>query len=148
MIRKILLIITILLTSCGYQPLYQDFKLKLEYFELKAEGDQGINNKIINTLGVKENNTDKSLNSLLIKSNFYTRETSKNLSGEISTYRSFLEVKVSIIENNKTLKEQNFIETFSYDNKESKFLLSEYQKDLKQIMENNIIRKIRYFLNS
>ena len=70
MIRKILLIITILLTSCGYQPLYQDFKLKLEYFELQNEGDLGINNKIINTLGVKVNNTDKSLNSLLIKSNF------------------------------------------------------------------------------
>jgi len=148
MIRKILLIITILLTSCGYQPLYQDFKLKLEYFELQTEGDPGINNKIVNTLGVRVNNTDKSLNSLLIKSSFYTQETSKNLSGQVSTYKSILEVKVSIIENNKILKEQNFIETFSYNNKESKFLLSEYQKDLKQIMENNIISKIRYFLGS
>ena len=68
------------------------------------------------------------------------------MKGEAETYRSVLKVKVSITKDDKKLKEKNFLETFDYANEESKFELSEYQRKIKQVMENNIIKKIRYFL--
>ena len=136
----------IFFTSCGYQPLYQNLSAKIEFNTLQTSGDQAINDKIINTININENKSDISLNNIFIDSTFNNIKTSKDLKGKAETYRSVLKVKVSIIKNDKVLKEQNFIETFNYANKESKFELNEYQKEIKQVMENNIIRKIRYFL--
>ena len=44
------------------------------------------------------------------------------------------------------MKDKNFISDFTYNNKENKFDLSQYQKEIEENLINKIIEKIYIFL--
>jgi len=147
MIRKFLLISLILMAACGYQPIYNKVLLDYKFNEIDLQGDQTINNKIINTLKIKKSNEVEFFDTLSIKSSKNIQETSKNSKGQVQTYRSIFNVEVSITRDNKIIKKQSFNESFSYDNKTSKFELTQYQIEVENIIINKIINDLGLFLN-
>ena len=148
MIRKFLLISLILMAACGYQPIYNKVLLDYKFNEIDLQGDQKINNKIINTLNITQSDKVKFFDKLTIKSSKNIQETSKNSRGQVETYRSNFNVEVSITRDNRIIKKQNFNENFSYDNKTSKFELMQYQIEVENIIINKIINDFALFLNS
>ena len=147
MIKKIILFSLFLLTSCGYQPLYKQVTSGYEFFDLKFEGDQNLSMRILNNLNIVENNLDDTLNSLTIKSTLLIDETSKDLKGLVQSYRSNLNIEVSIIKNQKIIQNQSFNESFSYNNMNTRFELLDYQKQVEEILIRKVNNKIRLFLN-
>ena len=147
MIKKIILFSLFLLTSCGYQPLYKQVTSGYEFFDLKFEGDQNLGMRILGNLNIVENNLDDTLNSLTIKSTFLIDETSKDSKGLVESYRSNLNIEVSIIKNQKIIQNQSFNESFSYNNMNTRFELLDYQKQVEEILIRKINNKIRLFLN-
>jgi len=146
-IKKIILFSLFLLTSCGYQPLYKQVTSGYEFFDLKFEGDQNLSMRILNNLNIVENNLDDTLNSLTIKSTLLIDETSKDSKGLVQSYRSNLNIEVSIIKNQKIIQNQSFNESFSYNNMNTRFELLDYQKQVEEILIMKINNKIRLFLN-
>ena len=147
MIRGLLLISLILMAACGYQPVYNKPSLEYEFYELDLTGDQLINNKIISTLKIKQSNEVKFFDKLSISSSKNIQETSKNSTGQVQTYRLVINVEISIIRDNEIIKKQNFNENFSYDDKNSKFELIQYQIETENKIINKIINDIKFFLN-
>ena len=147
MIKKIILFSLFLLTSCGYQPLYKQVTSGYEFFDLKFEGDQNLGMRILGNLNIIENNLDDTLNSLTIKSTLLIDETSKDSKGLVQSYRSNLNIEVSIIKNQKVIQNQSFNESFSYNNMNTRFELLDYQKQVEEILIRKINNKIRLFLN-
>ena len=147
MIKKIILLSLFLLTSCGYQPLYKQVTSGYEFFNLKFEGDQNLGMRILGNLNIVENNLDDTLNSLTIKSTLLIDETSKDSKGLVQSYRSNLNIEVSIVKNQKVIQSQSFNESFSYNNMNTRFELLDYQKQVEEILIRKINNKIRLFLN-
>ena len=147
MIKKIILFSLFLLTSCGYQPLYKQVTSGYEFFDLKFEGDHNLGMRILGNLNIIENNLDDTLNSLTIKSTLLIDETSKDSKGLVQSYRSNLNIEVSIIKNQKVIQNQSFNESFSYNNMNTRFELLDYQKQVEEILIRKINNKIRLFLN-
>jgi len=146
-IKKIILFSLFLLTSCGYQPLYKQVTSGYEFFDLKFEGDQNLGMRILDNLNIIENNLDDTLNSLTIKSTLLIDETSKDSKGLVQSYRSNLNIEVSIVKNQKVIQNQSFNESFSYNNMNTRFELLDYQKQVEEILISKINNKIRLFLN-
>ena len=148
MIKKILIVLIILTTSCGYQPIYLNKNIKnFEFKKIITEGDNNINKQIINSIGLKESIYDEKLNTLQIKSSYTIEETSKNSKGQVDTYRSRISIDIIIKKNKEIVKNKNFVETFLYNKKENKFELSNYQSDIKDNLINKILEEIILFLN-
>lgn len=148
MIKKLTLIILILLTNCGYQPIYLNQELKdLEFFEINSTGDQLINNTIINSLNLKVSKSSGIDNQLYLNSNYDIRETSKDASGLVNKYQSNMKVNFTIKKNEQNVKTKTFTRSFSYNAQSSKFKLVEYQKDVKTNLLNQIIEEIILFIN-
>ena len=146
--KKILLIFIFLLTNCNYQPIYINKSLNnVEFSKITINGDKDINRKIINSLSLKENEFDDTLNNLLIESSYNIQETSKNSKGQVESFRS--QIIVNLIINNKkeTILNKNFIKDFSYANKENKYELVQYQNEIKNNLINKIIEDIILFIN-
>ena len=148
MIKRVLLMSLILLAACGYQPIYNKVILDYKFFEINLQGDQTINNKIINTLKITQSNEVKFFDKLTIKSSKNIEETSKNSKGQVETYRSIFNIEIFVTRDNRIVKKQNFKESFSYDNKTSKFELKQYQIQIENIIINKIINDLALFLNS
>jgi len=145
--NKILLIFFIFLLGCGYQPLYKKNSAKnLEFYNVITSGDENISKRIIDNLNIEEDKNNNTLNSLKLISQLKIEETSKDLKGEVKTYRLSLIVEVFEIKNEEVIKTRKFVETFSYNNKDSKLKLVEYENKIKKIMINRISGKITFYL--
>ena len=134
---KKFLILFILISACGYQPIYNANLIKIEFNKINLTGETRINRKLISLLGIKEVNNEIG-KQISIYSSGLIEETSKDAKGQPATYRTNITITVEIKEQNKLIKSKSFNEDFSYNNIENKFDLSVYQKDV----EDNLIKKI------
>ena len=116
---------------------------KIQNFQL--EGNKSINKRIISSLGIK-NQGKTSGYKLVIKSNKSLETVAKNAAGDAAIYKTTITVIVSIMDGNKVVKDKNLISDFTYNNKENKFDLSQYQKEIEENLINKIIEKINIFL--
>ena len=150
MMKKTFFILLFFISSCGYQPVYVNKSSKIyEFKEIIFEGDNYINNKIINILSIKENNKIDNKNILHISSSFNTEEVSKNSKGQVELYKSTINVNLQIKNvNNQEIQKRNFVKDFTYNNKQNKFDLAQYQSSIKDDLINKIVSDTIIFLNS
>ena len=137
--KKFLIIIVFFISSCGYQPLYiKNNDSELIFKEINLLGNKQINRKIVSFVSIKEEKNNDKLNNLTLKSDENIDETSKDSKGKVSTFKTNIEVRLTISDKNGIIREKVFFKDFSYNNKDNKFDLIEYQKEIK----NNLIDKI------
>ena len=144
--KKYLLILIFFISSCGYQSIYLTNNLQnFKFYKISTEGEQDINNKITNSISLKEDRTNELLNDFLIKTSFKVEETSKNKKGQIQSYRSSILISLIISKNENIIKNKIFSEEFTYSTKENKFELVEYQSNVKDDLINKVIEDIVFF---
>ena len=150
MMKKTFFILLFFISSCGYQPIYINKSPEIyEFKKIIFDGDNYINNKIINILSIKENDEIDNKNILHISSFYKTEEISKNSKGQTELYKSSININLKIKDNNnKIIQNRNFAKEFTYNNKQNKFDLAQYQKSNKDDLINKIISDIIIFLNS
>ena len=146
--KKILIIFILFLSQCGFQPIYlgKNFSMN-EFNSISYEGDKEINQKIINSLSFKENQNNINLDALLVKSSYRIIETKKNSSGKVESYKSLIEFNLIIKNKEKIINDKIFSKELSYDSKDNKFDLVQYQNKIKNDLINRIIEDIILFLN-
>jgi len=146
--KKIILILFIFISGCGYQSIYSNKNIKnLEFKKISFKGEIDINRKIIKALNIIENELDNSLNQLVLETSYTIEETSKNSKGKVETYRTSASVNFIIIKGDEILKSKYFIEDFSYNNRDNKFDLVEYQGQVKNNLLDKILEKMIIYIN-
>ena len=150
MTKKItLLLVIFLIWGCGYQPIY----LKKNNSEQKIKtitlnGDQKINKIIINSLGIKEDRNLPTEYSLILKSLKRIDIISKDKSGNPLAYKTSIIVDISLTEKERIIKQKEFVSSFTYNDTDNKFNLSQYQKNIELNLINEISEKIFIYLRS
>jgi len=148
MMKKIFILLLFVITSCGYQPIFVSKSLKnFIFYKINENGEADINRKIINSVSLKEEPFNEDLNELSISSSFKILETSKNSKGQTETYRSIISVEIKIIKDSKIIKRKIFSNESTYNKKENKFELTQYQSNIKNNLINKTVEDIILFLN-
>jgi len=146
--KTFLLLLIIFMQSCGYQPIYlSKNNLDLKFTEIQLEGDVRISNQIVKILSIKEEKSTLEQKKILIESLYNINETSKNSKGQVETYETIINVKITITENNKIKKAKEFNIDTTYNNKNNKFELSQLQTEIKNNLIIKISEEIILFLN-
>jgi len=147
MIKKVLILVFLFTSSCGYTPIYINKNLGLiEFSKIELSGNEGINKKLINILRIKESVTENDLQ-LILKSNYKITETSKDSKGVINSYRSSIDIQILIKENDKIKKIKNLSQSFNYNSLDSRAELIEYQNEIENNLINKIVEDIILFLS-
>ena len=148
MIKKKIIIFLLLLSSCGYQPIFVDKNAnKLIFKDIESSGEKSINRKIISISGFKEDSQNFTFSKLKINSKKRIVETSKNAKGQASSFKTTVEINLIIEDKNNKIKSKSFVESFSYNNIENKFDLSEYQNEVETILVNKIFEDLIIYFN-
>jgi outer membrane lipopolysaccharide assembly protein LptE/RlpB len=148
--KKIFILLLLIITSCGYQPIYKINQnidtLKIK--EIKLSGDQTLSEKISKELSIEIIKNNESLNKLGVDSQKNITETSKNSKGQVTSYRTTISTIISIIDGDgNIIRKKNVSKQFSYNVLANKFKLKEYQEEIENNLINQIIRDINIFLN-
>ena len=146
--KKILLAFILILYGCGYQPIYINKNLNnLEFKEIILKGEKDLNRIIVDSLSLKENKSNLLLNSIQITTDTLVEETSKNSKGQAQTYRTIITTKLLITNNEEIIKNKTFMEDFSYNSRDNKFELVEYQDEVRDDIIKKIIEEIVIYLS-
>ena len=145
--KFIIISFLLLLTSCGYKPIYSNQNINnLTFSKIEFKGDNSINRKLKNLLPIKEiENTDNE-NEIYITSKYNTTTASKNSKGEISSYTSTLSINLSTLKNNNISKKE-FNQNFTYNTRSNNYDLKEYQNIIKNELIDKIANEVILFLN-
>ena len=153
MLKKILIILLVgSLFGCGYQPLYlkkdnKDYKdYPIEIWELK--GNKKINKSIISFLDLERKKKTGNGYKLILDSKRKLEIISKDKKGNPSSLRLTLVVNLLLNSDEKLIKEKQFSKSFSYNNSQNKFELSQYEKNIEKNLINEIAQKVYVFLRS
>jgi len=151
-IKKIFLIVTIFaITNCGYHPIHLSKNApNFTINEITEEGDKTINRKILSKTNLKNKNKTETRYNLTIKSLKKNEATSKDTNGNALTYK--VSILVDIILSNPEdstiiFKQKSFNSSFNYNDRGSKFSLSQYVKTIESDLIDKISKDIRIFLN-
>ena len=147
--KTTLLLLLCFFWSCGYEPLYLkkidlDQKIKVITFS----GDRKINKIIRSSLGIKEDRNLTSGYILTLKSSKKIDVVSKDKTGNPSTYKSSIIVNLSLTNEETIIKQKEFNSSFTYNNSQNKFSLSQYQKNIELNLINEISEKIFIYLRT
>ena len=147
--KTTLLLLLCFFWSCGYEPLYLkkidlDQKIKVITFY----GDQKINKMIMSSLGIKESRNLTSGYILTLKSSKKIDVVSKDKTGNPSAYKSSIIVNFTLTNEETIIKQKEFNSSFTYNNSQNKFDLSQYQKNIESNLIDEISEKIFIYLRT
>ena len=153
MIKKLFLFSTFLiLINCGFEPLYvnkNDSQIIIS--EISTEGDEKINRKIISLTGINKTSNTANGYLLILKSDKKKEIVAKNIAGNATSYKISVNISISLIDpSNKTkiIKSKDFNSSFTYNNTENKFQLSQDEKNIVNNLIESASEKIVIYLNS
>lgn len=148
MIRKIFILFIVVLSSCGYEPLYSNkVSSDLSFKIIELQGNKNVNRSIISAMSFKKNSINFSHKKLTLVSKKEILETSKNEKGKPNSFKMILELNFKIEDKQNNFKEKIVVKEFSYKNMDNKFDLSKYEMDVEDDLIDQIIEEIVIYLN-
>ena len=132
--KQIILLLLLLLSSCGYEAIYSkknsanyDFTVS----DLSFVGDRTVNLKIKEKL--KNYAQDKKEKDFILKISSTSEKVilSKNTAGDATSFKNSISINVEVLMNNKFKSNFIILESFNYNNISNKFNLKQLEKDIK-----------------
>tara|TARA_Y100000590_G_scaffold455522_1_gene604361 strand:+ start:657 stop:1118 length:462 start_codon:yes stop_codon:yes gene_type:complete len=142
------LVFCFILTSCGFEPIYKFSKNDFYISNINYEGNKSINRTINRSLETYKLNNGGPDYNLTIISIEEKNTSSKDKKGNPKTFNYLISVKISIIQNDKNKYDKNFQENISYNNKDNKFELKKYERNIKINLSEKISKDIIQYLLS
>ena len=137
----------IFITSCGYEPLNKTTSInEIDISDKIFSGNKSINRKIFNKLNINQTN-DNSGYIFKLHSESKIIILAKDNSGNATSYKTNMIIQLSLIKDEKIVKNKRFEKNFTYSNLDNKFELSKYQKQVESNMINSLAQEIRIFLD-
>ncbi len=144
-----LIIIFILISACGYSPIYSFKKNDFVINNIQLSGDKKLNKIILRELNnyQSKKNTNTKLDLSIITRAVRVVST-KNTKGDPETYNLSVNLELKVVKNlNKTFN-KNFNRSINYNSIASKFDLKKYEDNAKKNLIGKVTEDIMFYLGS
>ena len=149
--KKIIFLLFLLLSSCGYEAIYSKKNSSNYIFsisDLSFVGDKTINLAIKEKLNIfTQNKKDKDL---VIKVSSTSKKIvlSKNTAGDATSFKNAISINVDILMNDKFKNNFVILENFNYNNISNKFNLKRYEEEIKKNLAETASDKLIFKLSN
>ena len=143
--KYILLLVFLVLSSCGYEPIYSTKNLNFSIGNIEKNNSL-LNNEFVKVINsIKNNNSENKIN-IKIESSKEINIKSKNKKGDVLIFELKIILDVSNLDNQN--QKQKFERRITYKNLTDKFKLKQYENELEKILINKLVEDlINYFVN-
>ena len=131
-----------MLTNCGYRALHSNKNLNLDIIKIEKIKKNKLNLTIEKKLNNFSNKQALNKISLEIDAEKQIKVVSKNMQGNPSRYQMIIKLNINIIDNQNKKINKNITQQFSYNTNSNKFALSQYEKEIEEILINKIIDEL------
>jgi len=149
--KKIIFLLLILLSSCGYEAIHSkknSVNYSFSVSELTFVGDRTVNLKIKEKLSnYTQGKKDKDF-ILKISSSLENIILAKDTTGDTTAFKSIIFINIEVLMNNKFKGNLKIKESFNYDNISNKFDLKNHEKEIKNNLAETATDKLIYKLSN
>ena len=149
--KKIIFLLLLLLSSCGYEAMYSK-KNSVNYdftvSDLSFVGDRVVNLKIKEKLNNYAQDKKEKDFILRISSTSEKIILSKNTAGDATSFKNSISINVEVLMNNKFKSNFIILESFNYNNTSNKFDLKQHEKDIKNNLAEAASDKLIFKLSN
>ena len=136
----LILIVFIMCTSCGYNPMYSNKNLNFNITKIEKFKEDKLNlvfEKMINNFS-----NDQATNQISLETDAEKQiiVVSKDARGNPSRYKMIVKLELVIIDDQKNKRiKKNILQQFSYNTNSNRSKLNQYEKEIEEILINKII---------
>ena len=144
-----IIILSIILTNCGFKPIYDSNNTNFQILEIKNK-DENKNSFTIENMVMALSNKD-ALKKLKLEIDYKQSLTTilKDSKGDPSKKKISIIVNLIVKnESNNVLTNKSFNEEFSYDVQSDKFNMSKYENNITNNLNNKISNDIIFLLGT
>ena len=142
----IFLIFFLILSSCGYQPIYSTKNLDFTIGKVEKE-NTSLNNKFAKSINALTNReSDKKIN-IKIESDKKIRIKSKDSKGNTLVLELEINLKFTNLDSDNQVQKL-LSRKITYNNSDDKFKLKEYENELEDILITKIIEDLINYLSN
>ena len=149
--KQIILLLLLLLSSCGYEAIYSKKNSSNYIFsvsDLSFVGDKTINLKIKEKLNnYTQGKKDKDF-ILRISSTSKKITLAKDTAGDATSFKNSISISVEVLMNDKFKSNFIILESFNYNNISNKFNLKKYEKEIKNNLAETATDKLIFKLSN
>jgi len=149
--KQIILLLLLLLSSCGYEAIYSkknSVNYNFSVSELNFVGDRTVNLKIKEKLNnYAQAKKDKDF-ILRISSTSEKITLAKNTAGDSTSFKNLVSINVEVLMNNKFKSNFIILESFNYNNISNKFNLKKYEEEIKNNLAETASDKLIFKLSN
>ena len=149
--KQIILLLLLLLSSCGYEAIYSkknSVNYNFSVSELNFVGDRTVNLKIKEKLNnYAQDKKDKDF-ILRISSTSEKITLAKNTAGDATSFKNSVSINVEVLMNNKFKSNFIILESFNYNNISNKFNLKKYEEEIKNNLAETASDKLIFKLSN
>lgn len=149
--KKFTLILLLLLTSCGYEPIHSkknSVNYNFSISELTFVGERDVNLKIKEKLNNYVLNKKNKNFILKISTTVEKIVIAKDKSENPTNFQSSIIVNAEVLMKNNLKNSFQFIENFKYPNIKNKLDLKKYEKNIKNNLAETVTYKLIYKLSN
>ena len=149
--KKIILILLLLLSSCGYEAIHSkknSINYSFSVSELSFIGDRTVNLKIKEKINnYTQSKKDKDF-ILRISSTSEKIILAKNTAGDATSFKNTISINVEVMMSNKIKDNFIILESFNYNNTSNKFNLKKYEEEIKNNLAETATDKLIFKLSN
>ena len=149
--KQIILLLLLLLSSCGYEAIYSkknSVNYSFSVSELNFVGDRTVNLKIKEKLNnYAQAKKDKDF-ILRISSTSEKITLAKNTAGDSTSFKNLVSINVEVLMNNKFKSNFIILESFNYNSISNKFNLKKYEEEIKNNLAETAADKLIFKLSN
>ena len=149
--KQIILLLLLLLSSCGYEAIYSkknSVNYSFSVSELNFVGDRTVNLKVKEKLNnYAQAKKDKDF-ILRISSTSEKITLAKNTAGDATSFKNSISINVEVLMNNKFKSNFIILESFNYNNISNKFNLKKYEEEIKNNLAETASDKLIFKLSN
>ena len=149
--KQIILLLLLLLSSCGYEAIYSkknSVNYSFSVSELNFVGDRTVNLKIKEKLNNYAQAKKEKDFILRISSSSEKITLAKNAAGDATSFKNSVSINVEVLMNNKFKSNFIILESFNYNNISNKFNLKKYEDEIKNNLAETASDKLIFKLSN
>ena len=141
------LILLLMVTSCGYRALYSNKNFNFNIIKIEKIKKDKLNLTIEKRLNKFSNSQSLNKISLEIDTEKQIKTVSKNMQGDPSRYQMIIKLNINIIDDQNKKINKNITQDFSYNTNSNKFALSQYEKEIEELLIQKIVEDCIIYLS-
>lgn len=146
--RNILIIlILVLVTGCGFKPIYSSNKISFSIIDIEFKNNL-LNKKISDQIKRLSNNDSENKFTLKLDTKKEKLIKAKNKRNIPSIFELKIRLDLTVIDESGEKKLKKFSKQSKYNYNEDKFQLSRYEKELENILVNQLVLEVLEFLSN